>query len=39
MLHHRTIGQGRPILVLHGATRDHHYMMDILEPIFQGLKF
>ena len=32
MLHHRIIGTGKPILVLHGVALDHRYMMDVMEP-------
>ena len=38
MLHHKIMGSGRPILILHGVTLDHRYMMDVLEPVFQGLE-
>ena len=34
MLHHEIIGSGHPMLILHGVTQDHHYMMDALEPVF-----
>lgn len=36
MLHHRIIGTGRPIVVLHGVTLDLRYMMDVMEPAFRG---
>lgn len=36
MLHHRIIGTGSPIVLLHGATLDHRYMMDVMEPAFRG---
>ena len=35
MLHHRIIGEGKPVFILHGVTQDHHYMMDVLEPAFE----
>ena len=34
MLHHVIIGEGRPLLILHGATLDHRHMMESFEPIF-----
>lgn len=36
MLHHRIIGTGTPVIVLHGVTLDLCYMMDIMEPGFRG---
>lgn len=36
MLHHRIIGVGKPVLILHGVALDHRYMMDIMEPGFRG---
>jgi len=38
VLHYRVVGSGRPILFLHGVTLDHRYMMDIMEPVFEGLE-
>jgi len=38
MLHHKIVGHGKPVLILHGVTLDHRYMMDILEPVFEGLE-
>lgn len=35
MLHHRIIGTGKPIVVLHGVSLDHRYMMDVMEPGFR----
>ncbi len=35
MLHHVIIGSGKPILILHGVSLDHRYMVDALEPAFQ----
>lgn len=37
MLHHRVVGQGKPVVILHGVTLDHHHMVEILEPAFDGL--
>lgn len=34
MLHHVTIGEGRPLLILHGTPLDHRYMMEAMEPVF-----
>lgn len=34
MLHHVVIGEGAPILVLHGSPLDHRHMMESLEPVF-----
>lgn len=36
MLHHRVIGTGTPIVLLHGVTLDHRHMMDVMEPCFRG---
>ncbi|GAB5436613.1 MAG: alpha/beta hydrolase [Falsiruegeria mediterranea] len=36
MLHHREIGTGTPIVLLHGVTVDHRHMMDVMEPCFRG---
>lgn len=36
MLHHRIIGTGAPVLLLHGGTLDHRHMMDVMEPGFRG---
>lgn len=38
MLHHRVLGSGKPILILHGVTLDHRYMMDVMEPVFRGME-
>ena len=38
MLHHRVIGHGKPVVMLHGVTLDHRHMIDILEPAFEGLE-
>ena len=35
MLHHRIIGAGTPIVLLHGVTLDHRHMMDVMEPCFR----
>lgn len=37
MLNHVIVGEGKPILVLHGSTLDHRHMMETLEPIFESL--
>ncbi|MGP6087652.1 alpha/beta fold hydrolase [Antarctobacter jejuensis] len=37
MLHHVTVGQGKPLLILHGTPLDHRYMMEAIEPVFDGL--
>ena len=37
MLHHVTVGKGRPLLILHGTPLDHRYMMEAVEPVFDGL--
>tara|TARA_R110002094_G_scaffold221377_1_gene195806 strand:+ start:3701 stop:4495 length:795 start_codon:yes stop_codon:yes gene_type:complete len=36
MLHHRVIGKGKPVLVLHGVSLDLRYMIDVMEPGFRG---
>jgi pimeloyl-ACP methyl ester carboxylesterase len=36
MLHHRIIGEGSPVLLLHGVSLDHRFMMDVMEPGFRG---
>lgn len=36
MLHYRSIGTGKPIIVLHGVGLDHRYMMDGMEPGFRA---
>jgi len=36
MLHHRIIGTGSPVVLLHGVALDHRYMMDVMEPGFRG---
>ena len=38
MVHHLSIGEGYPILVLHGSRLDHRHMMESLEPTFQNLQ-
>ena len=35
MLNHIILGDGKPILILHGSTLDHRHMMETLEPIFE----
>jgi len=37
MLHHVIIGDGKPILILHGSTLDHRHMMESLEPVFRTM--
>lgn len=37
MLHHLTVGEGHPILIVHGAGLDHRHMMESLEPSFEKL--
>ncbi|MEL7014374.1 MAG: alpha/beta hydrolase [Pseudomonadota bacterium] len=36
MLHHRIIGRGAPIVLLHGVTLDLRHMMDVMEPGFRA---
>lgn len=36
MLHHRIVGNGRPVVILHGVALDHRYMMDVMEPGFRA---
>jgi pimeloyl-ACP methyl ester carboxylesterase len=38
MLHHEILGQGKPIVMLHGVTLDHRHMVEILEPAFEELE-
>lgn len=38
MLHHKVLGSGRPVVILHGVTLDHRHMVEILEPAFEGLE-
>ncbi|SNS17159.1 alpha/beta fold hydrolase [Antarctobacter heliothermus] len=37
MLHHVTMGEGLPLLILHGTPLDHRYMVEAIEPVFDGL--
>lgn len=37
MLHHVTHGSGKPLIILHGVTLDHRYMMEAIEPVFDGM--
>ena len=37
MLHHTTVGDGTPLVILHGVRLDHRHMMESLEPVFEGL--
>ncbi len=34
MLHHVKVGNGTPVLILHGSRLDHRHMMESLEPVF-----
>jgi len=34
-VHYEIVGEGRPMLVLHGGYLDHRHMVDALEPIFE----
>jgi pimeloyl-ACP methyl ester carboxylesterase len=34
-IHYEVFGEGRPLLMLHGWSMDHHYMVSDLEPLFQ----
>ncbi len=33
-VHYEQVGEGRPMLMLHGWSLDHHHMMSRLEPVF-----
>lgn len=35
MVHYESFGEGRPMLMLHGTTVDHTYMMSDMEPLFE----
>ncbi len=35
MLHHVVIGNGRPVMLVHGAALDHRHMVETFEPIFE----
>ncbi len=35
-VHYEVFGEGRPILVLHGANLDHRHMVDALERLFEN---
>lgn len=35
-LHYETLGQGKPILMLHGAPLDHRVLLECMEPIFKN---
>ena len=37
MLNHVIIGNGTPLIILHGVRLDHRHMMASLEPVFDGL--
>lgn len=32
LLHHKALGCGRPVVILHGVTLDFRHMVEILEP-------
>lgn len=34
-IHYQTVGEGRPILMLHGAPLDHRALLGCMEPIFK----
>jgi pimeloyl-ACP methyl ester carboxylesterase len=36
VFHWGSVGDGRPLLVLHGGYLDHRHMLDSLEPVFEG---
>lgn len=36
MLNHVIVGNGTPLVILHGVRLDHRHMMDSLEPVFDG---
>lgn len=36
-IHYEVIGEGRPVLCIHGFSLDHHMMSGCLEPIFEQL--
>jgi len=33
-IYYESVGQGRPLLMLHGGGLDHRHMADELEPLF-----
>ena len=33
-VHYKVVGEGRPIVMLHGGGLDHRHMVDELEPVF-----
>jgi pimeloyl-ACP methyl ester carboxylesterase len=35
MLHHVEFGEGRPLVVVHGWSLDHHHVANALEPVFE----
>ncbi|NNJ68768.1 MAG: alpha/beta hydrolase [Boseongicola sp.] len=37
MLHHTILGDGTPLVILHGVRLDHRHMMESLEPMFDTL--
>lgn len=36
-MHYQTLGEGHPILMLHGGFLDHRHMIEEMEPVFKGL--
>jgi pimeloyl-ACP methyl ester carboxylesterase len=34
-IHHRAVGEGFPVVILHGWTLDHQVMLHCLEPVFE----
>lgn len=34
-IYHKVIGEGFPIVILHGWTLDHQVMLHALEPVFE----
>lgn len=38
MLHHVVVGDGKPLLILHGSTVDHRHMMETFEPVFNNVE-
>ena len=35
-IHYQTCGEGKPILILHGAPLDHRALLGCMEPIFKN---
>ena len=34
-VHYELLGDGKPIIILHGWTVDHHHMLSTMEPLFK----